>query len=59
MVLFGALLGGAIFMGVGILIGHFAILDDQFPSFSSVEDPDIGQLMLDECRAENIEENLR
>ncbi|XP_071484102.1 putative N-acetylated-alpha-linked acidic dipeptidase [Diadema antillarum] len=43
----------------GILIGHFGIVDDDCPSLSVVENEEIGQLMIDECSAENIENNLR
>ncbi|XP_071506201.1 N-acetylated-alpha-linked acidic dipeptidase 2-like [Diadema antillarum] len=48
-----------ILFAIGILIGHFGIADDACPSLSVVENVDIGQLMIDECGAENIENNLR
>ncbi|XP_071506212.1 N-acetylated-alpha-linked acidic dipeptidase 2-like [Diadema antillarum] len=48
-----------ILFATGILIGHFGIADDACASISVVENGDIGQLMIDECSAENIESNLR
>ncbi|XP_041467594.1 putative N-acetylated-alpha-linked acidic dipeptidase [Lytechinus variegatus] len=51
-------LGCALFT-VGVLIGYFGHPNDSCPLFSAVETEKISRMMIDECKAENIEQNLR
>ncbi|XP_063958834.1 putative N-acetylated-alpha-linked acidic dipeptidase isoform X1 [Lytechinus pictus] len=52
---------GAIHLGVGILIGFYGISDGPCPTSTSTwkEDETITSKMMDECKAENIERNLK
>ncbi|XP_063958833.1 N-acetylated-alpha-linked acidic dipeptidase 2-like isoform X2 [Lytechinus pictus] len=50
---------GSILFTVGFLVGFFGTSNDSCPSYSSIEDGEISQMMIDECKAENIEQNLR
>ncbi|XP_041468026.1 N-acetylated-alpha-linked acidic dipeptidase 2-like [Lytechinus variegatus] len=50
---------GSILFTVGFLVGFFGTSNDSCPSYSSIEDDEISRMMIDECKAENIEQYLR